>query len=68
MTTQTPAAVEIEKWLWIRVRFFPNFLHRCRIRVRKKHAESCRSRHRHSRSCPTSLWLWHNRGHQTTPF
>ena len=33
---------EIEKWFRIRVRFFPNFW--LRIRVRKKNAESCRSR------------------------
>jgi len=34
MTTQTPATIEIEKWLRIRVRFFPKFW--LRIRVRKK--------------------------------
>jgi len=33
MTTKTPAAAEIEKWL--RVRFFSNFWLRDRIRVRK---------------------------------
>jgi len=32
MTTQTPATAEIEKWLWIRVRLFPNFW----LRVWKK--------------------------------
>jgi len=48
MTTQTPATVEIEKWL--RVRFFTNFW----LWVRKKNAESCRSRLRHSGSGATS--------------
>ena len=38
----TPATAEMEKWL--RVRFFTNFWLRVRIRVRKKNAESCRSR------------------------
>jgi len=41
MTAQTPAAAEIEKWLQIRFRFFPNFWLRIRIRFRKKKAESC---------------------------
>ena len=26
MTKKTPATADIEKWLWIRVRFFPKFL------------------------------------------
>jgi len=51
MTTQTPATAEIEKWLRIRVRFFTNFW--LRIRTRKKNAESCRSRFRHSGSMST---------------
>jgi len=42
MTTQTPATAEMEKWLRIRVRVFKNFW--LQIRVRKKNAESCRSR------------------------
>jgi len=42
MTTQTPATPEMEKWHRIRVRFFTNFW----LRVRKKNAESCRSRFR----------------------
>jgi len=53
MTTQTPATAEIENWLQIRVRIFPNF--RLRIRVRKKNAESYRSRLRHSESRPTTV-------------
>ena len=40
MTTQNLATTEIEKWLHFRVRFFKNFW----PRVRKKNAESCRSR------------------------
>jgi len=44
MTTHTPATAEIEKWLRIRVRFFPNFWLLVRIRVQKKNAESCQSR------------------------
>ena len=39
MTTQTPATVEIEKWL--RVSFFTNFWLRDQIRVRKENAGSC---------------------------
>jgi len=73
MTTQTPATAEIEKWL--RVRFFPKFW--LRIRVRKKNAESGRSRlwwtgsgptsvsdatQMCSRS-PTSVWNYHNNDH-----
>jgi len=56
MTTQTPATAKIEKWLRIRVRFFTNFW----LRVRKKSAESCRSRLRHSGSMATSAaqWAW----------
>jgi len=42
MITQTPATVEVEKWL--QVRFFPKFWLRVRFRVRKKNSESCRSR------------------------
>jgi len=49
MTAQTPAAAEIQKWLRIRVRFFTNFW----LRVRKKNAESCRSRIR----IRPHLWL-----------
>jgi len=44
MTTQTPATAEIEKWLRIRVRLFPNVWLRIRMRVQTKNAESCRSR------------------------
>jgi len=54
MTTQTPATAKMEKWLRIRFRFFTNFWHRVRIRLRKKNTESCRSRLRHSESGPTS--------------
>jgi len=36
MTTQTPVTVEIEKWLWFRFRFFPNFWLRGRIRSERK--------------------------------
>ena len=36
MTTQTPASAEIEKWLRIRVRLFPNFLLRVWIRFEGK--------------------------------
>jgi len=43
MITQTPAPAEIEKGLWVHVRFFPNFWLRVRIRVRRKNAESGRS-------------------------
>jgi len=50
MTTQTPVTAEIKNWL--RVRFFTNYW--LRIRVRKKNAESCRSRFRHSGSIATS--------------
>jgi len=46
MTTQTPATAKIEKWL----RFFPKFW----LRIRRKNAESCRSRLRLSGSGPTS--------------
>jgi len=42
MTAQTPATAEMEKWL--RVWFFTNFWLHVRIRIRKKNAESCRSR------------------------
>jgi len=38
MTTQTPAAAEIEKWHRIRVRFFIKFLLLIRVR---KNVESC---------------------------
>jgi len=44
ITTQTPATAEIEKWIRIWVRFFPNFWLRVLIRVRKKNAKSFRSR------------------------
>jgi len=50
-TRQTPDAAENEKLLRIRVQFFTNFW----LRVRKKNAESCRSRPRHSRSAATSV-------------
>jgi len=53
MTQSTPTA-KIEKRLRIRVRFFTNFWHRVWIRVRKKNAESCRSRIRHSGPGATS--------------
>jgi len=49
MTTQTSATAEMAKWLRFRVRFFTNFW----LRVRKKNAESFRSRLRHSGSGPT---------------
>jgi len=49
MTEQTPTA-EMEKWLRIRVRFFSKFW----LWVRKKNAESCRSRLRYSGSGPSS--------------
>jgi len=51
MTTPPPATAEIDKWLW--VRFFTKFW--LRIRVRKKNAESCRSRHRHCRFMATPV-------------
>ena len=51
----------IEKWLQIRVRFFPNFW--LRIRVRKKNGESCRSRLRH----PDPAHLWHMCGLLLSP-
>ena len=44
MTTQTPATAEIEKWLWVRL--FTDFW--LPVRIRKKNAESCRIRLRHS--------------------
>jgi len=44
------------KWIRIRVRFFQSFWLRVRIRVRKKNAESFRSRLRNSGSGPTSCW------------
>jgi len=50
MTTQTLATAEIENWFRIRVWFLPNFW----LRLRKKNAESCRSRLRHSGSGATS--------------
>jgi len=40
MATQTRATADIEKWLRIWVRFFPNFW----LQVRKKNAESRQSR------------------------
>jgi len=40
MTTQTPATLGLE--MWLRVRFFTNFW--LRVRIRKKNAESSRSR------------------------
>jgi len=46
MTTQTPATVEMEKWLRLRLRFFTHFW--LRIRFRKKNAESCRIRLRNA--------------------
>jgi len=55
MTTQTPTIAEIEKWLRIRVRFFLIFW--LRVRVRRKNAESCRSRLLYSGSGPTSASL-----------
>jgi len=60
MTTQTPA--EVEKWLRIRVWFFPNFW----LRVRKKNTEFSRSRLRLSGSGPASVphpFLWKRRSH-----
>jgi len=51
-TAQTPASAENDNWFRIRVRFFTNFW--LRIRVRKKNAETCRSRLRHSASVATS--------------
>ena len=56
MTAQTLATAEIEKWIRIRVRFFPNFW--LRFWVRKKNAESCRSRLRQSGFGPTSVVDW----------
>jgi len=56
MTAQTLATAEIEKWIRIRVRFFPNFW--LRFRVRKKNAESFRSRLRQSGFGPTSVVDW----------
>jgi len=53
MATQIPTAAEIEMWLRIRVLFFTNFW--LRIRVRKKNAESCRSRLRYR----FHLWFTH---------
>jgi len=50
MTAQTPATAEMKKWLRIGVRLFTIFW----LRVRKKNAESCRSRLRHCGSRPTS--------------
>jgi len=50
MIAQTPATAEMEKWLRIRVWFFTNFW----LRVRKKNAESDRSRLRYSGSGPSS--------------
>jgi len=52
MTKQTRASAEIEKWL--RIRFITKFWLRLRIRVRKKNANSCRSRLRHCGSMATS--------------
>ena len=53
MTKKTTANAEIENWLRIRVRFFPNV--RLRVQVRKKNAESYRSGLRRSESRPTTV-------------
>ena len=58
-TTWTPAIAENEKWFLISVRFFTNFW--SQIRVRRKNAESCLSRLRHSGSVTTSA------AHRSTP-
>jgi len=57
MTTHIPATVEMEKWLLNRVWFFTNLWLGVRIRVRKKHVESCWSQLRHSESGTTSAVL-----------
>ena len=54
MATQTPVTAEIEKWLRIRVRFYRSFW--LRIGIRKKNAESCRSRLEPCASMATSDW------------